>query len=185
MEAAAFPVDSSYISHTPSLSSSSTSDKPTWRAIHKLEFGAKPEKRNRREWICGLECKKNKEVVTFKDAQAAEKHIMREHPDPIYNKFVCLKDGCGKEKVSPQQILDHLGQRKEKRGHNITVKIEKDENLRAVKKSTGEKFRYAEKVMHMLILCSGFFGTRIPLPGTSVFRTSHPQLCSSRIVPAQ
>ena len=178
MEAAAIPVDSSYMSHTPS-------DKPTWRAIHKLEFGAKPEKRNRREWICGLECKKNKEVVTFKDAQAAEKHIMREHPDPVYNKFVCLKDGCGKEKVSPQQILDHLGQRKEKRGHNITVKIDKDENLRAVKKSTGEKFRYADKVMYMQILCSGFFGTRIPLPGTSVFRTNHPQLRSSRFVPAQ
>ena len=137
MEAAAIPVDSSYMSHTPS-------DKPTWRAIHKLEFGAKPEKRNRREWICGLECKKNKEVVTFKDAQAAEKHIMREHPDPVYNKFVCLKDGCGKEKVSPQQILDHLGQKIEKRGHNITAKIDKDENLRAVKKRTGKKFRYAE-----------------------------------------
>ena len=48
-----------------------------------------------RDWICSLECKKkNNEVATFKDAQAAEKHIMREHPDPMYDKFVCLKDGC-------------------------------------------------------------------------------------------
>jgi hypothetical protein len=107
-----------------------------------LEFGAKPEKRNRKEWICSLECKtKNNEVITFKDAQATEKHIMREHPDPMYNKFVCLKDGCTKEKVSPQQILDHMGQKEEKGGHRITTKIEKDENLRAVKSSTGEKFR--------------------------------------------
>jgi len=114
---------------------------PAWRAIYKLEFGAKPEKRNRKEWICSLECKKkNNEVVTFKDAQATEKHIMREHPDPMYNKFVCLKDGCKKEKASPQQILDHLGQKEEKGGHRITTKIEKDENLRAVK-STGEKYR--------------------------------------------
>ena len=134
----------SYASHSPS--SSSASHKPTWRVIHKLEFGAKPERRNRKEWICGLGCKnKDKQVITFKDAQATEKHIMREHPDPIYNKFVCLKDGCGKEKVSPQQILDHLGQKKEKKGHNITAKIDKDENLRAVKKSTGEKFRYVGK----------------------------------------
>merc|ERR1719264_190098 len=80
-------------------------------------------------------------IVTFKDAQAAEKHIMREHPDPGYNKFVCLRDGCGKEKVSPQQILDHMGQKEEKGGHSINTKIEKDENLRAVKSSTGGKFR--------------------------------------------
>ena len=117
-------------------------EKPTWRAIHKLEFGAKPMKRNRKEWICSLECKnKNKEALVFKDAQAAEKHIMREHPDLIYDKFVCLKDGCEKEKVSPQQILDHMGQKGEKKGHNLTSKHEKDENLRAVKKSTGERFR--------------------------------------------
>jgi len=95
-----------------------------------------------KDWICSLECKKkNKEVITFKDAQAAEKHIMREHPDPLYNKFVCLKDGCRKETVSPQQILDHLGQKEEKGGHRITTKTEKDENLRAVKNSTGEQFR--------------------------------------------
>ena len=81
-------------------------------------------------------------IVTFKDAQAAEKHIMREHPDPGYNKFVCLRDGCGKEKVSPQQILDHMGQKEEKGGHSINTKIEKDENLRAVRSSTGEKFRF-------------------------------------------
>ena len=99
-------------------------------------------KRNRKEWICSLECKnKNKEVLVFKDAQAAEKHIMREHPDLIYDKFVCLKDGCEREKVSPQQILDHMGQKEEKKGHNITSKHEKDQNLRAVKKSTGERFR--------------------------------------------
>ena len=135
---------SSSTSHSPSPSSASHN--PTWRAIYKLEFGAKPEKRNRKEWICSLECKKkNNEVITFKDAQAAEKHIMREHPDPIYNKFVCLKDGCRKETVSPQQILDHLGQREEKGGHRITAKIEKDENLRAVKNSTGEQFRYVNE----------------------------------------
>jgi len=131
---------SSSTSHSPSPSSASPN--PTWRAIHKLEFGAKPERRTRKDWICSLECKKkDKEVITFKDAQAAEKHIMREHPDPLYNKFVCLKDGCRKETVSPQQILDHLGQKEEKGGHRITTKTEKDENLRAVKKSTGEQFR--------------------------------------------
>ena len=49
----------------------------------------------KRDWICSLVCKKkNNEVAAFKDAQAAEKHIMREHPDPMYDKFVCLKDGC-------------------------------------------------------------------------------------------
>jgi len=125
----------------PSVSIDKTSHpNPAWRAIYKLEFGAKPEKRNRKEWICSLECKKKNQVITFKDAQATEKHIMREHPDPMYNKFVCLKDGCKKEKASPQQILDHLGQKEEKGGHRITTKIEKDENLRAVK-STGEKYR--------------------------------------------
>jgi len=72
--------------------------------------------------VCSLECKKkDKEVITFKDAQAAEKHIMREHPDWIYNKFVCLKDGCKKETVSPKQILDHLGQKEEKGGHCIII----------------------------------------------------------------
>ena len=132
---------SSSTSHSPSPSSAPHN--PKWRAIYKLEFGARPEKRNRKEWICSLECKKkDKEVITFKDAQAAEKHIMREHPDPIYNKFVCLKDGCRKETVSPQQILDHLGQKEEKGGHRITTKTEKDENLRAVKNSTGEQFRF-------------------------------------------
>ena len=61
------------------------------------------KKRKTRDWICSLECKKkNNEVATFKDAQAAEKHIMREHPDPMYDKFVCLKDGCQEEKVSPR-----------------------------------------------------------------------------------
>merc|ERR1719458_1595461 len=65
---------------------------------------------------------------------------MREHPDPMYNKFVCLKDGCGRDMMSPQQILDHLGQKEEKGGHRINTKIEKDENIRAVKSSTGGKF---------------------------------------------
>ena len=74
---------------------------------------------------------------------------MREHPDPKYNKFVCLRDGCGKEKVSPQQILDHLGQKKENGGHSINVKMEKDENIRAVKKDTGDRYRY---VMPPIIL---------------------------------
>jgi len=128
---------SSSSSHSPS----SASPSPTWRAIYKLEFGAKPERRNRKEWVCSLECKKKNQVISFKDAQATEKHIMREHPDPMYNKFVCLKDGCRKEKVSPQQILDHMGQKRDKGGHLITTKIEKDENLRAVKTNTGEKFR--------------------------------------------
>merc|ERR1719500_548159 len=43
--------------------------------------------------------------------------------------------------MSPQQILDHLGQKEEKGGHRINTKIEKDENIRAVKSSTGGKFR--------------------------------------------
>ena len=134
---------SSSSSHSPSPSSASPS--PTWRAIYKLEFGAKPERRNRKEWVCSLECKKKNQLISFKDAQATEKHIMREHPDPMYNKFVCLKDGCRKEKVSPQQILDHMGQKRDKGGHLITTKIEKDENLRAVKTNTGEKFRSVTK----------------------------------------
>ena len=74
---------------------SAASPKLIWRSNYKLEFSAIPKKRNMRDWICSLECKKkNNEVATFKDAQAAEKHIMREHPDPMYDKFVCLKDGC-------------------------------------------------------------------------------------------
>ena len=131
---------SSSTSHSPSPPSASPN--PTWISNYKLEFGARPEKRNRKEWICSLECKKKNQLITFKDAQATEKHIMREHPDPMYNKFVCLKDGCRKETVSPQQILDHMAQREEKGGHRVTAKIEKDENLRAVKSSTGGKFRF-------------------------------------------
>ena len=76
---------------------------------------------------------------------------MREHPDPMYNKFVCLKDGCQKEKVSPQQILDHLGQKEEKGGHRVTSKMEKDENLRAVKSTTEERFRFVEQCNRQLI----------------------------------
>lgn len=149
---------SSNTSHSPSPASASP--KQTWRSNYKLEFGARPERRRRKEWICSLECKrKNNEVATFKDAQAAEKHVMREHPDPKFNKFVCLKDNCGREKASPQQILDHLGQKEEKGGHRVTVSLEKDENLRAVKTGTGKN--------------SGFFGTRIPSPGTSASPTSH------------
>ena len=121
---------------------SQTSQGPTFKAIYKLQFGARPEKRNRKEWICSLECKKNNNIITFKDAQATEKHIMREHPDPEYDKFVCLKEGCSKEKVSPQQILDHISQKPDHGGHSITLKSEKDEHLRAVRKSTGEQFRY-------------------------------------------
>ena len=124
------------------LSPVPSAGKPTWKGIHKLEFGANPKKVNTGEWICSLACKKKNQVITFKDAQAVEKHIMREHPDPGYNKFVCLRDGCGKEKVSPQQVLDHMGQKEEKGGHSINTKIEKDENLRAVKSSTGGKFRF-------------------------------------------
>ena len=118
-----------------------TPQSPTWKAIYKLQFGARPEKRNRKEWICSLECKKNNNIITFKDAQATEKHIMREHPDPEYDKFVCLKAGCRKEKVSPQQILDHLSQKLDHGGHSITLKSEKDEHVRTVKRSTGEHFR--------------------------------------------
>ena len=121
--------------------------KPTWKGIYKLEFGAKPKKINMREWVCGLGCKKKTQVITFNDAQATEKHIMREHPDPMYNKFVCLKDGCGKEKVSPQQILDHLGQKEENGGHSIKIKMEKDQNIRAIQKESGERSpRFFHKV---------------------------------------
>ena len=69
----------------------------------------------------------------------------------MYDKFVCLKDCCQKEKVSPQQILDHLGQKEEKGGHRVTSKMEKDENLRAVKSTTEERFRFVEQCNRQLI----------------------------------
>merc|ERR1711953_743246 len=43
---------------------------------HQLQFqGAKPV-RSGKEWICSFRCKKKNQVNTFRDGQAAEKHIM-------------------------------------------------------------------------------------------------------------
>ena len=63
------------------------------------------------------------------------------HPDPTFSNFVCLI--CGWKNVSPQQILDHLGQKKEKKGHEIKDKITKDGNIRAIETETGARYRFS------------------------------------------
>ena len=117
------------------------SEKHVWDAFHKLEFKAHPKRRYKNEWVCSLLCKNEKdEVQTFSSAQNTEKHVMRKHPDPGFNNFVCLI--CEKKNVSPQQILDHLAQKKEKKGHGIKDKVTKDNNIRAIDRDTGARYRF-------------------------------------------
>ena len=111
-------------------------------AFHKLEFKASPKRKNKKEWVCSLLCKNERnEVQTFTTSQNTEKHIMRKHPDPEFRNFVCLI--CGWKNVSPQQILDHLAQKKEKKGHEIKDKITKDSNIRAIETDTGTRYRFS------------------------------------------
>ena len=70
-----------------------------------------------------------------------EKHILREHPDPVYNRFVCTL--CPKSMPSPQQILDHLGQAVSG-GHAIKNQKFKKECVRAVHTETKEQYRYVK-----------------------------------------
>ena len=129
---------------------SNKSEKYVWHVFHKLEFKAicipsrwiYPKQRYEKKWMCSLLCKNERnEVQTFASAQNAEKHIMRKHPDPEFNNFVCLI--CEKKNVSPQQILDHLAQKKEKKGHGIKSKVIKDNSIRAVKTGTGTRYRFS------------------------------------------
>lgn len=88
----------------------------------------------------------------FNDAQATEKHILREHPDQTYNQFICLI--CDKVKASPQQILDHLGQSVEKGGHCIKNRVEKEDHIRAVHRETQEQLRvFRENVNFSWLIC--------------------------------
>ena len=121
---------------------SNKSDEHVWKAFQKLEFKASPKERKyEKEWVCSLLCKNERnEVQTFASAQNAEKHIMRKHPDPEFNNFVCLI--CEKKNVSPQQILDHLAQKKEKKGHGIKDKVTKDNNIRVIDRDTGARYRF-------------------------------------------
>merc|ERR1711981_830382 len=93
-------------------------------ASHKLEFGAFPEHLRRKEYRCSKGCPK-----VYKDAQAVEKHILREHPDPAYRSFVCM--WCNKTKPSPQQILDHVAQAVTSGGHAVTNQRMKNDSVRA------------------------------------------------------
>lgn len=139
------------VSSTPSTSQSRSNSVPpssttpsngsTWSAIHRLELGATPKKVKRNEWMCSKECKKKNQTVLYKDSQAVEKHILRNHPDPIYNEFVCLFAWCKMKKTSPQQILDHLSQAEKSGGHEVKNQFVKYESIRAVHKDTKDKFR--------------------------------------------
>eukprot|EP00092_Neocalanus_flemingeri_P034284 GFUD01037283.1.p1 GENE.GFUD01037283.1~~GFUD01037283.1.p1 ORF type:complete len:351 (+),score=88.04 GFUD01037283.1:82-1134(+) len=136
------------MSSDSSSQSATSSNGSHWRAIYRLQFGAEPvninpsEKKKSKVWTCSKQCKKKNQDQHqhfFRDSQALEKHIMRSHPDPTYNKFVCI--WCDKTTSSPQQILDHLGQGVKSGGHAIMKKIKKNEMIRAVHKDTGKKFR--------------------------------------------
>ena len=145
------PQSSPYSSSSSSTSSGAASPETQigWKSEYKLGFGANPEKITKNEWRCSLNCRKEGKdgIPMFKDRQAVEKHILRKHPDQNFNEFVCLK--CPKRMVSPQQILDHLGQSVEKGGHSIKktgqrgkkIKMEKDNNMRAVHMFTGKQYR--------------------------------------------
>lgn len=125
-------------SNSSSPLSTSSSSGSTW---YKLQLGAKPVKISRTEWMCSQGCKKKKEIALFKDCQAVEKHILRKHPDPTYNEFVCLFAWCKMARTSPQQILDHLGQAEKNDGHELKDQYVKYESTRAVHTETKEKFR--------------------------------------------
>lgn len=125
-------------SNSSSPLSTSLSSGSTW---YKLQLGAKPVKISRKEWMCSQGCKKKKDIALFKDSQAAEKHILRNHPDPTYNEFVCLFAWCKMARTSPQQILDHLGQAEKNDGHELKDQYVKYESIRAVHSETKEKFR--------------------------------------------
>jgi hypothetical protein len=108
-------------------------------ATHKLLLGASPLKIRRSEWKCSQECKNKKKLSHFRDSQAVEKHILRHHPDPVYNQFVCIV--CDKKNTSPQQILDHIGQTVNVGGHAVRGQTLKNEYLRAINKDTNNLFR--------------------------------------------
>lgn len=96
---------------------------------------------SRKEWMCSLDCKKKNKDTIFKDSQAVEKHILRNHPDPIYNEFVCLFACCKRARKSPQQILDHLGQSEKYDGHELKDQHLKYESIRAVHIKSKERHR--------------------------------------------
>jgi len=123
-----------YSSPSPGLSVTTT-----WIAKYRLQLGAKPVHLKNYHWKCSNDCKKKQEIVTFKDRQGTEKHVLRDHPDPLYCEFLCLK--CRKVKCSPQQILDHLGQPEKNGGHGIKGQTEKNYYIRAVHTETKQQSR--------------------------------------------
>lgn len=118
----------------------------------RLQLSAKPLKVESNKWLCSQDCRPKKQSSHFVDSQAVEKHILRYHPDPIYNAFVCLV--CEKVKTSPQQILDHLGQLVKNGGHAIKGQTEKNEFIRAVHKDTQNQFRvFRDKAVFAWYIC--------------------------------
>jgi hypothetical protein len=118
---------------------SSTTNKPKFYATHRLLLGASPLKVRKCEWKCSQECKNKKKLANFRDSQAVEKHILRHHPDPVYNQFVCMI--CDMKKTSPQQILDHIGQSVNVGGHAVRGQALKNEYLKGINKDTNNLFR--------------------------------------------
>ena len=186
---------------SPTTSTTSTDSNPEgvpdWcKPIHKLQFGAQPEKVPEAEWQCSLKCKEKgklftcndsafvevhikdahknsgrpvsvtkwmcslqckktglEDVLMFQDSQAAEKHILREHPDPMYKEFVCTKclEKERRKKVSPQQILDHQSHTIQKGGHYVKNTVDRrrsgmksktieDNCVRALHKDTRKEY---------------------------------------------
>ena len=115
------------------------SNNPNFQATHRLVLGAKPWKVRKHEWKCSQDCQNKKNVAQFADSQAVEKHILRNHPDPVFNEFVCIV--CEKKKTSPQQILDHIGQSVKVGGHAIRGQAVQNKYLRAIKNDTKDIFR--------------------------------------------
>ena len=71
---------------SPTISTTSTDSNPEgvpdWcKPIHKLQFGAQPEKVPDAEWQCSLQCKEKGKLVTFSDSASVEGHIKDAHQD--------------------------------------------------------------------------------------------------------
>merc|ERR1711915_961879 len=128
--------------HDSSRSSAPSSPRSSSDYIwHKLELGAKPIKTDRGQWKCSKECQKGNQIILYKDSQAVQKHILRVHPDPNFNQFVCTYPYCKVKKTSPQQVLDHIGQSERYNGHEFTGVFVKYAYLGCIHGESTEKFR--------------------------------------------
>ena len=116
-----------------------TSNNPNFKAIQRLMLGAMSWKVRKYECKCSQDSKNKKNVPQFADSQAVEKQILRNHPDPVFNDFVCIV--CEKKKSSTQQILDHIGQSVKVGGHAIRGQAVQNKYLRAIKNDTKDIFR--------------------------------------------